>query len=231
MQAKFWDARQPTLSPFILLQSGGVMRQQRWHHRYLSLPSLFFFFFPPSFFYLVTSSPRMHSSSPSVHLHHFAPHHLLFSSPVKWSLRPFWSPDQLPPPSLPSVSLYSWLPFFHSLILMLIWLPTLSHSLFLFCSCALVTFHVFFSSSDLSILPILFPSSNPAFPQFLFSPFLSCCFSVTLTFSLSPLLWPFTVSHLLNMHFHLMFSLRYLNHFISHHHWLLSNAGRGTDGL
>lgn len=143
------------------------------------------------------------------------------------SLIPRPTPSSFPPVSL-ALFLIAFLSLAHSYALLAANPFSFSLSLLFLCSCHR---HVFFSSSDLSILPILLPSSNPAFPQFLFSPFLSCCFSVTLTFSLSPLLWPFTVSHLLNMHFHLMFSLRYVNHFISHHHWLLSNAGKGNDGL
>lgn len=72
----------------------------------------------PSFFYLIIFTSRLHSSSPSVHLRRFAPHHLLFWSPVKWSLRPVLSPDHLP--SRRSVSLALFLIVclvFHSLSL------------------------------------------------------------------------------------------------------------------
>lgn len=99
---------------------------ERWRHaptkvtpQVLKSSIVVFLFFLLSFFYLITSTPPLHSSSLSVHLNHFAPHHLLFSSPVKWSLRPVWSPDQLPPPSLLSIcqsrSAPDCLPYFFTL--------------------------------------------------------------------------------------------------------------------
>lgn len=119
----------------------------------------------PSFFYLIIFTSRLHSSSPSVHLRCFAPHHLLFWSPVKWSLRPVLSPDHLP--SRRSVSLTLFLIVclvFHSLSLYIstscscAHLAAFSHTVFLFCP--LVTFpHVSLLFWPSSCFPRLSPSS------------------------------------------------------------------------
>lgn len=155
------------------------MHQQRWHHRY----SLVFFCLPPvfllshhpqsssAFIFPVCSSAPFRSSSSLF----FICCQMIFET----SLIPRLTPSSFPPVDL-SVSLYSWLSAFFSLslILMLIWLP-FSHSVFLFCSYSLITLHVFFSISDLSILfwsipipiPILFPliQSSPNFSFICFS--------------------------------------------------------------
>lgn len=70
---------------------------------------------------LITFSPHRHSSSLSVHLHHFFPHHLFFFSSVKWSVGPGWSPDQPPPlpPSICQSCLVSCLPWLFSVSLIL----------------------------------------------------------------------------------------------------------------
>ena len=175
------------------------MRQQRWHHRYLSLPSLCFFSpLPPvsllshhlqsssAFIFPVCSSAPFRSSSP--------PLFISCQMISETSLIPRPTPSSFPPVDL-SVSLYSWLSpvfffffFFCSLSFLcssggLFPLPS-----FLFFSCSLV----FSSSYDLSIhshsrlLPV-----NPTFP---FS-FLSHCFlSLALTSLLRPFLWLFRFS-------------------------------------
>lgn len=167
MRVKICDSKQPPLSVFILLQSDGVIRQQRWHHRYLSLPPLFFFPFQfPSSFYLFTSTSHLHSSFPTDHLRTFAAHHLLVSSPVKWSLRPVWYPDQLPP-SCRSVSftllliiLHSFCSYCQPCFLLLAFFP--SQFLSLFFSLFLVIFQSF--SPHLTRL-LFFSISFPIFSQ------------------------------------------------------------------
>lgn len=109
-QVKFGDSRQPTLSPFILLHSGGVMHQQRCHHRYLSLPSLYFLPFPPvfllshhfqsssAFIFPVCSSAPFRSSSP--------PFFISCQMISETSLIPRPTPSSFPPADL-SVFLYA----------------------------------------------------------------------------------------------------------------------------
>lgn len=76
VQVKSGDLNQPALSPIILLQRGGVIHEQRWHHRYLSLPSLLppphpvfllshHLYFSPAFIFPVCSSAPFRSSSPT----------------------------------------------------------------------------------------------------------------------------------------------------------------------
>lgn len=88
-----------------------------WHHTPpKETPQVFksstavFFLSSLYFFYLLTSTPHLYSSFPT-DLLHFTPHHPLFSSFVKWSLRPIWSP--LKPPPLPLLMCqarpFSWL--------------------------------------------------------------------------------------------------------------------------
>lgn len=152
---------------------------ERWRHAPTKVTpqvlksSIAVFFCLLSFFYLITSTPRLHSYSLSVHLHRFAPHHLLFSSPVKWSLRPVWSPYQLPPPSCPLIcqsrSIPDCLPSFFTLSHSHAHLAAFVSLSFSFVPLLLSPCTSFFSSSDLSIyflsipIPILFPLIHPSF--------------------------------------------------------------------
>lgn len=128
----------------------------------LKSPTSVFFLFPLSFFYLIISTPHLHSSFLPVHLHHFAPHHLLFSSAVKWSLRLVWSPDQLPPLSLASMcqsrSVPDCLRFFSTVSHSYAHLAVFSHSVFLFCSYSSVTYMFFFYLFPFSLFSFIQPS-------------------------------------------------------------------------
>lgn len=136
----------------------------------------------PSFFYLIIFTSRLQSSSPSVHLRRFAPHHLLFWSPVKWSLRPVLSPDHLP--SRRSVSLALFLIVclvFHSLSLSIYLLflcssgCLFSHRLSVLSSCHLPTrFSSFLTllvfSSPFTVLSLFSLIVSPLSDRFCFRP-------------------------------------------------------------
>lgn len=194
MRFQMWAVHSRLL--FLLLQRGGVMQQRGWHHRYLRmLPT------PAHFFYLVTCSPRLHSSPPSVHRRRFPPHHPLFSSPVKWSLRPVWSPDQLPPPSPPSAARVPWLSARLSLS------PLCLRRCHL--PCLFLLFWPFCSPH-----PILLPFIRAQLH------FLRCCLSSALTFccSLNPPALPPLI--LLILCISIWFSQSHsLNLWISHQKW------------
>lgn len=151
---------QPTLSPFILLHSGGVMRQPRRHHRYLSLPLLFFF----------SSSCLSFISTPVLACIHlpclfictisllitsffFISHQMISET----SLIPSPTPSSFPPISL-ALFLIVCLSFTLSFLCSSGCVFSFYASLLFLYSCHLTC--LFFPSSDLSVLPNLFLFSS-----------------------------------------------------------------------
>lgn len=161
VQVKFGDLNQPALSPIILLQRGGVMHEQRWHHRYLSLPSLpphpvfllsHHLYFSPAFIFPICSSAPFRSSSPTFLISR------QMISETGFIPRPSSLPSicqsRLIPDCLPSISL----PLSLSTSCSCAHLAAFSHTVFLFCP--LVTFpHVSLLFWPSSCFPRLSPSS------------------------------------------------------------------------
>lgn len=156
-RVKFGDLNQPALSPITLLQRGGVMHEQRWHHRYLSLPSLppppptlllsHHLYFSSAFIFPVCSSVLFRSSSPT----------FLISRQMisETGFIPRLSSSSFPPVDL-SVSPYSWLSAVYFTLSLLFLRSSGCLPVLLLSSCHLAhTFSIFSPVASLSVsLPL-----------------------------------------------------------------------------
>lgn len=168
VQVKSGDLNQPALSPIILLQRGGVIHEQRWHHRYLSLPSLLpphpvfllshHLYFSPAFIFPVCSSAPFRSSSPTFLISR------QMISETGFIPRPSSLPSicqsHLIPDCLPSISLP--LSLYPPPVLVLIWLPFLTPS---FCFVLLSPSHTFLFFFDPPRVFLAFHHPLPFLPH------------------------------------------------------------------